>query len=155
MSPSSSLREQRRVMVNLRESGSWRRVLLFRSQPSAHRPSRFLSPAELQQQSAFFFGKASSSHKPETNLHIQDHTQGFHTENTAKCVKQRHLAGPLCPPHVDDTFQTGRWPSADSVPSLPSHSRMWKVVFWSLCIYLFICMRVIRITQKVLNRIAW
>jgi len=31
---------------------------------------------------------------------------------------------------------------------------MRKGMFWSACIYLFICMRVTRITQKVLNRIA-
>jgi len=33
--------------------------------------------------------------------------------------------------------------------------KMRKVMFWSPCIYLFICLRVTRITQKVLNRIAW
>jgi len=33
--------------------------------------------------------------------------------------------------------------------------KMRKVMFWSPCIYLFICMSVTRITQKVLNRIAW
>jgi len=33
--------------------------------------------------------------------------------------------------------------------------KMRKVMFWSPCIYLFISMRVTRITQKVLNRIAW
>jgi len=33
--------------------------------------------------------------------------------------------------------------------------KMRKVMFWSPCIYLFICMRVIRISKKVLNRIAW
>jgi len=32
---------------------------------------------------------------------------------------------------------------------------MRKVMFWSPCIYLFTCMRVTRISQKVLNRIAW
>jgi len=31
----------------------------------------------------------------------------------------------------------------------------YQLMFWSPCIYLFICMRVTRITQKVLNRIAW
>jgi len=37
--------------------------------------------------------------------------------------------------------------------------KMRKVMFWSPCIYLFIyvfiCMRVTRITKKVLNRITW
>jgi len=33
--------------------------------------------------------------------------------------------------------------------------KMQTVMFWSPCIYLFICMCVTRITQKVLNRIAW
>jgi len=33
--------------------------------------------------------------------------------------------------------------------------KMRKVMFWSPCIYLFICMGVTRITQKVLNQIAW
>jgi len=33
--------------------------------------------------------------------------------------------------------------------------KMRKVMFWLPCIYLFICMRVTRITQEVLNQIAW
>jgi len=35
---------------------------------------------------------------------------------------------------------------------LPSHWKCGRLLFWSPCIYLFICMRVIRITKKVLNR---